>query len=80
MLIPMPPFTFLEESDIPMAVRIKAAAAMAKRRSYSISKFLILATPRSFCRIIADRRVSREVDRRQFGSAEQERGGAGRDE
>jgi hypothetical protein len=47
-LIPIPPFTFREDNDIPIAVKINAAAAIAKRRSYSISKFFILATPLSF--------------------------------
>ena len=49
MFRPIPPLTLRDESDRPMMVRINEAAVMAMRRSYSISKFLILATPRAFC-------------------------------
>lgn len=46
---PIPPFTFREDSDKPMEVRINAANDMAIRRWYSTSNSLILAKPRCFC-------------------------------
>lgn len=46
---PIPPFTFREESESPMAVRMKAANDIAIRRWYSTSNSLMLANPRCFC-------------------------------
>ncbi len=50
MFMPIPPLTLRLDSDRPMMVRINAAAIMAKRLSYSISKLFMPATPRCFCR------------------------------
>ena len=49
MFTPMPPLTLRDESDMPMTVRMNAAAHMANRFSYSISKAWMLAMPRCFC-------------------------------
>ena len=46
---PIPPFTFLDDNDAPIIVRIKAANDIAIRLWYSISKLWMLAIPLSFC-------------------------------
>lgn len=46
---PMPPLDFFDDRDIPINVRINAAAVEAYLFSLSISNALILATPRIFC-------------------------------
>ena len=46
---PIPPFTFLDESEAPIIVRMNAAKDIAIRLWYSISKLLMLAMPLAFC-------------------------------